>query len=125
MSSQRKVLVVDDDENIRAAFSDLLKTEECSMIPAASVEEATAKLIHHHVDLVITDVRLKGQSGATLLLQLKARQPDLPIIVITGYPNSISEHDAKVFGAQYFFVKPLELTTMREAIRSCLDLPHG
>jgi DNA-binding NtrC family response regulator len=125
MSSQRKVLVVDDDENIRAAFSDLLKTEQCSMIPAASAEEAIAKLTHHHVDLVITDVRLKGQSGATLLLQVKAQQPNLPIIVITGYPNSISEQDAKAFGAEYFFVKPLELTVIREAIRSCLHVPHG
>jgi two-component system response regulator FlrC len=125
MSSQRKVLVVDDDENIRAAFSDLLKREQCSMIAAASAEEAVAKLTRHHVDLVITDVRLKGQSGATLLLQVKAQWPDLPIIVITGYPNSISEHDAKVFGARFFFVKPLELSTMREAIRSCLGIPHG
>ena len=46
----------------------------------------------------------------------------LTIIVITGYPDLINEKDVKAYGADYFFLKPLELDKLREAVRKCLHL---
>ena len=122
MLHQPKVLVVDDDENILSAFRGFLKTEGCTMLAARSAEEARKQVEQSHVKLLITDIRLKGQSGVTFLLHMKGRQPDLPIIVVTGFPDLITEADLKTYGASYFFLKPLELDKLREAVRRCLHL---
>ncbi len=122
MSHQPKVLVVDDDQNILSAFEDFLRKEHCSMIAASNAEEALKKIEGEHVDLLITDIRLKHRSGVTLFMHVKGERPDLPVIVITGYPDLISEKDLKVYGAEYFFLKPLELGKLREAVRKCLHL---
>ena len=122
MSHSPRVLVVDDDENIVRAFRSFLKKEQCLMDGASNAEEALSKLDRTEYDLVITDIRMEGQSGVTLSLRIKHHHPEIPIIVITGYPDLISEEEVKKLGADYFFLKPLELHKLRKAIRQCLAL---
>ena len=115
-----KVMVVDDDENILSAFGDFLKKERCTMIAASSAEEAKGKFERHHVDILIADVRLAGQSGITFFLDVRRARPNLPVIIITGFPDVISESDARSFGADYFLLKPLDIDRLREALKACL-----
>ena len=114
------VLVVDDDENILSAFSDFLKKERCEMIAASSMDEAMGMLERRRVDVLIADVRLKAQSGVKLTLEVKRRHPGISIILITGYPELVSECDAKSSGADYFFLKPLNVDKLREAVSRCI-----
>ncbi len=93
------------------------------MVSASTAEEAFTILSHQVVHLLITDVRMKWESGVTLLMKVKQRTPALPVIVITGYPNLITETDIHQLGADFFLVKPLELDQLRHAVRSCLHLP--
>ncbi len=120
MIYRANVLVLDDDENIISAFEEFFRREHCRMIAASSPAEALKKIKHHDVDLLITDVRLKHQSGVTFFLQLKSLGHDVPVIVITGYPESIEEKDLRDLGAEYVLLKPLELERLREAVRDCL-----
>jgi DNA-binding NtrC family response regulator len=120
MQNDVNVLVVDDDPNIRSAFEDLLRKERCRMIPSSDAADALRLLASHRVALVITDIRLGDRSGVTLLLDIKRLHPELPVIVITGHPGSIAEKDVRLYGAEYYFLKPLELDSLREAIRKCL-----
>jgi two-component system response regulator HydG len=128
MSHQPRVLVVDDDENIVSAFEDFLRKEHCTMVSASRAEDALAVISHQTIHLVITDIRMKWQSGVTLLMKIKQMYPAMPVIIITGYPNLIPEADIRHYGAEYLFVKPLELDQLREAVRTCLhrtaDPPH-
>lgn len=123
MANQPRVLVVDDDENILSAFEDFFKKEHCSMIAASNAEEAFEIVKDQLISLVITDVRMKWQSGVTLLMKIKQLRPGLPVIVITGYPSLIPETDIRHYGADYYFVKPLELDALRQAVRRCLHNP--
>jgi DNA-binding response OmpR family regulator len=116
-----KVLVLDDDVNILAAFEDFFFKEHCSMVPASTAEEALKMIEREHFDLLITDIRLKSNSGVTLLLNARIINPHLPIIVITGYPESIDEKTLKSIGADFLLLKPLELDKLRQAVRSCLQ----
>ena len=93
------------------------------MLSAFSAEEAFDTVLHQPVNLVITDVRMKWQSGVTLLLKIRQTHPNLPVIVITGYPNLIPEKDLHMYGANYYFLKPLDLARMRKAVRKCLQDP--
>ncbi len=121
MPHQPKVLVVDDDANIISAFQQFLTGEHCTVISALGAEEALSVLSQTTVSLVITDVRMPWQSGVTLLMKVKQSNPALPVIVITGYPGLVSEGDARQYGADYYFVKPLELNEIRNAVRKCLN----
>ncbi len=122
MPQPPRVLVVDDDENILHAFRSFLRKEQYVMEAASSAEEALSKLRRSLYDVIITDIRMRGQSGVTFCLHIKHRYPDLPVILITGHPDLMSEAEAKKLGADYFFVKPLELDKLRRAIRECLHL---
>jgi CheY-like chemotaxis protein len=120
MAHRPKVLVVDDDENIVSAFEDFLRHEHCTMLSATNATDALKKLEQEELSLLITDIRMKWQSGVTLLMKTKQVYPVLPVIVITGYPNLISEADLRHYGADYVFVKPLELDQLRGAVKACL-----
>ncbi len=91
------------------------------MMSAATAEDALRALESQRVDLVISDVRLHHESGVNVLLRIKQLYPSLPVIVITGYPNLITEEDIRVYGADYYFLKPLELDSLRDAVRKCLQ----
>lgn len=90
------------------------------MVSASTTEEAMLHLQEQRIDLLITDIRLMAKSGVTLFLNAKIRRPDLRVIVITGYPDMIDEKEVQSFGADYFFLKPLELDKLRDAVRTCL-----
>jgi DNA-binding response OmpR family regulator len=96
------------------------------MLSASGVEAALRALEGAEVNLVITDIEMPGESGVDLCKKLKASRPNLPVIVITGYPNLVPEADARRAGADYYFLKPLELDQLREAVRKCLRAtPHA
>ena len=122
MAHQPNVLIVDDDVNILSAFEGFLKKEHCSMIASASADDALRTLESKEIHLVIIDVRLKYQSGITLLIRVRQLHPTLPVIVITGHPYLVSEKDVRQYGANYYFLKPLELDVLRSAVRKSLHL---
>ena len=126
MSHQLRALVVDDDTNILSAFEDFFRKEHCAMLSAPGAEEALRTLAGLEVNLVITDIKMLSGSGVDLCRKLKASRPNLPVIVITGYPNLVPEVDAIRAGADYYFLKPLELDQLRGAVRKCLRAaPHA
>ena len=119
-SFAKTVLVVDDDPNIISAFEDFFRKEGCCLIASSSTEKAMELLKEHSVDLIITDIQLKEESGVKFLLELKKVWSILPIIVMTGYSEAINESDMKKYGTDYFFQKPLHLEKFRDAVRKCL-----
>ncbi len=119
-----RVLVLDDDLNILAAFEDFFEKERCEMTATSSAEEAMKLIEERHFDLLITDIRLKSNSGVTFFLNARTIHPHLPVIVITGYPESIDEGTLRSIGADFLLIKPLELEKLRNAVRACLVTRH-
>jgi two-component system response regulator HydG len=117
-----KILVLDDDVNILAAFEKFFRQEHSSMIAATTPGEALRALEEQSIDLLITDVRLNSQSGVTFFLKAKALYPQLPVIVITGYHESVSEQDLHAMGVNYLLLKPLDLEKLRAAVHHCLGM---
>jgi two-component system, NtrC family, response regulator HydG len=117
---QAKILVLDDDVNILSAFEKFFRQEHLTMVAAASTEAAMQALQKQSIDLLITDVRLNWESGVTFFLKAKASYPQLPVIVITGYHESISEQELRAMGVDHFLLKPLDLEKLRSAVHDCL-----
>ncbi len=116
-SNKPTVLVIDDDKKILEAFKIFLDSEGVNMIASADVDDAMNKARAHKIDLVISDFYLKTKSSVELYTLIRKIYPDIQIAVITGYPEYIGEEDVKIFGADHFFTKPLELDKLRELVR--------
>ena len=79
------ILVIDDEAAIRESLEVLLMLEGYTVRMAVDGEEGLRILETENFDLVLLDLALPGQSGLELLPQIKNRQPDLPVIMITAY----------------------------------------
>lgn len=84
-----QVAIVDDHEIVRAGFREMLASElgVAVAFEAASGEEALARLRDNDCDVLLLDLALPGQSGIDVLRALRQRHSDLPVLVLTGYPE--------------------------------------
>ncbi len=119
----KSVLIVDDEEGLRHGLENLFRREGFTVFNAASYESAVDAAARYPVDAAIVDIRLKGdRSGIDLLLELKRLEPDLIIIVITGFGSVDTAVASLKGGAVDYFLKPIDNTKLLEAVRRNLEL---
>ena len=115
------ILVVDDDENICAAFQLFLTDEGHRPTIVSSGDEAIDKVQDIHPDLVIMDVRMPGTGGLEALERIKSLEPDTYVLIMTAYSSSQTSIDAMKLGAFDYLNKPLDLDDLRDVIRKALE----
>ena len=91
-----RVLLVEDNLQVRDFAEELLKDIGCQVVSAPSGEEALSILADAKIDLVLSDVVMPGMSGVELQRQVKQRWPDLPILLATGYSEEALETDQRL-----------------------------
>jgi CheY-like chemotaxis protein len=121
---KRKILVVDDEEQIRESLVQFL---EARGHRATSSPDAMAGLEHvrGEVDLVITDQRLPGMTGIEFIRAIRRVRPSLPVIMITGYPDLPTVQEARALDAVAFFTKPVDLKKLDRRVEELLGEPEG
>jgi DNA-binding NtrC family response regulator len=102
-----RILVVDDEANIRAALAKLISKLGHTVKTAASAAEALHFMRHGKIHLVITDLRMPGQDGLQLLRQLRTTDPQTDVIVMTAYGTIESAVEAMKAGAYDYIEKPI------------------
>jgi len=111
------VLVVDDDDDLRACTAQMLTFEGYRAIEAAGASEAIGVLSKHEVDVLLTDIRMPGLSGFVLAEQARRIQPDLCVIYCTGIiPDGQWDHQRN--GA--VVLKPYDGDRIASAIREVM-----
>lgn len=117
---QWRILIVDDEEHIRNAFYDVLRTndENCRIDLAGSGEEAISLMKGNSIlyDIVLTDEKMARVSGTELLKWIKKNQPDTDVVVITAHGDIDKAVIAMKLGAANFIAKPVEMTRLRQVI---------
>jgi DNA-binding NtrC family response regulator len=122
-SSGNSVLIVDDEEGIRAALEKFFRREGFEVAVAATVEEAIALAEASYFAAAVLDVRLGGADrGAELLAELRARDPDLSAVMVTGYGSVESAVRAMKEGASDYILKPVDNARLLEAVRRSIEL---
>jgi CheY-like chemotaxis protein len=101
MSDRDRILCVDDEENQLAVRKLVLEFEGYMVLTASSGQQALNLLAHHHIDLVLSDHLMPGMVGTELARQIKARTPDLPVILI----SAVNEIPADADSADLFMSK--------------------
>jgi DNA-binding NtrC family response regulator len=104
-----RLLVVDDDVATLLALSDALRLNisDATVAVASSAEEALRVLTSEPIDVVLSDVRMPGMSGLDLLREVKTRQPECIVFLITAYDGA--RQDALNLGATQFLEKPIDI----------------
>jgi two-component system response regulator AtoC len=102
------VLLVDDDAAITTVLGSLLKQEGLQVTCAASAAEALVALGKQPVDLVVTDLRMPGMDGMTLLRQVVRSHTDVPVVVLSAHGTVSLAVDAMKAGAADFLTKPFD-----------------
>jgi two-component system response regulator HydG len=105
-NDQATVLIVDDDHDMAAATSDILRDAGYRALTAHSGHEALAVVEKESPDVLITDLRMAGMSGHTLQAELKRVAPGLPVIVITAFGSIQTAVESMKLGAFDYITKP-------------------
>jgi len=104
-----KILVVDDEGIVLLSCRKILEAEGFEVQAVPSVDEALAVLDAPGAvlpSLLLVDVKMPVHDGMYLMRQVKARHPELPIVVMSGYPTDETVHNAATLGAATFIAKP-------------------
>jgi excisionase family DNA binding protein len=110
------ILVVDDEEVMRQFVSTALQTGQRQILTAASGEEALELAKQHDVDLVLLDLIMPGISGVETFRQLHEIRPELPVVIVTGYPDSDLMSRALEIGPFTMINKPIDITQLQKVV---------
>jgi len=115
-----KILIVDDEENIRFTLKKFLITEGYEAETADNYSQAVAKLKETDFDLIFVDIILKGKTGIDILKEVHKRKLLFLVVVITGAPTIETASDALRLGAFDYLTKPVRQDNLLQVTRSAL-----
>ncbi len=122
----QKVLLVDDEEAILNSLRRVLRNEPYELLFARSGEAALSSLQEHAIDLVVSDARMPGMDGATLLSEINKRNPDCMTILLTGYADLPTIVKAINEGKIYRYIsKPWDDDELLITLRQALAMQHA
>ena len=124
MASQQKtnmVVIVDDDDSLRASLQGLLESAGLLAQSFASAEEFLKSGLQQHTACLIADIRMPGMSGLELQAQLIADHYRIPTIFITAHGDEKMRLQAMRAGAVEFLAKPFDDEALLERVRAALE----
>ena len=104
--SKTTILIVEDDAGLREALLDTLLLGNYNVVEADCAEQALLLLSSHAVDLVVSDIQMGDMSGLTLLKNIKAKYPNMPVLLMTAYATIDDAVQAMRDGATDYLSKP-------------------
>ncbi|MEM0095013.1 MAG: response regulator [Candidatus Bathyarchaeia archaeon] len=121
MGENARILIVDDDENIRKVLAMILEDEGYKVDQAETAKQAIEKTRKNFYNLALIDIRLPDMEGIELLTKMKDTVPRMRKIIITGYPTLQNAIEAVNRGADAYILKPFDvnkvLATIKEQLR--------
>jgi DNA-binding NtrC family response regulator len=122
------ILVIDDDKGIQKSFANLFN-KEFEVLSGYNGKEALEILANKEVDIVFLDYRMPGSDGIEILKEIKQKEPELPVIMITAHGNFETTIEAISIGAYDYIEKPLDIDkvtiTAKRAIESLKMSRHA
>ncbi len=120
LPEKKQILVVDDEPNLRRVLSAQLVRDGYDVHTAEDGEQGLAILGEHHVDLVITDLRMPKVDGMELLRKALAIDAELPVVMITAHGTVDNAVEALKTGAFDYITKPFDQSEVRSIVRKAL-----
>ena len=116
MRDKKQILIADDEANLRRVLGAQLQRDGYDVLMAEDGEQALATLAEHHVDVVISDLRMPKLDGMQLLKRIVASSPELPVIIITAHGTVDTAVEALKLGAFDYVTKPFDRTEFKNVV---------
>jgi len=113
-----KILIVDDETNVRRLYSEELKSEGYETVSVATIDEALNAIDSEQPDLIILDIKLGEESGIDCLMKIVEHRKDLPVIINSAY--SIYKENFQTWAADAYIVKSVDLTPLKVKIKELI-----
>ncbi|MBL4889292.1 MAG: response regulator [Candidatus Lindowbacteria bacterium] len=110
------VLLAEDDVDVRESISFILEKLGCSVIQAEDGQDAIEKFTEHDIDFVLTDLIMPRNNGLEVLTSIRAIDPDMPVVIITGNYAEENRQLALKCGATAFVPKPFSRKELRKIL---------
>ena|SRR5579859_7236731 len=114
--AEGKLLVVDDDEDIRELVARILRKEGYQVQTAGDGEEAMALIQREPIDLVVSDVNMPGMDGLSLLKMVKAIAGEIPVVLVTAGGSLDAGMHAIDYGALSYLSKPVDAADLKRVV---------
>lgn len=111
-----KILIVDDEQNMRIALFEALSRNGHEVAVAENGRMALEMIARQQPELVITDIKMPGMDGLELLRQIKALLPGLPVVIMTGFATVDTAVEAMKQGAFDYLLKPFPVEVIEETV---------
>ena len=122
MDKRARILVIDDDENIRTTLKPVLKSEGYIVDVAKNGHEAIAMTEQALYNVALIDIRLPDMEGVELLTKMRDTVPKMRKIMLTGYPSVQNAIEAVNRKADAYLVKPVDIAKLLVTIKTHLEL---
>ena len=116
-----KILVVDDDAIVVKSCKRILEAEGFEVITVPSADDALATVKKYDFDLLLIDVKMPKRDGMYLMREVKKDLPEIPIIVMSGYPTPETVADVLKLGATQFIPKPFRPDELIKSVRQVIQ----
>jgi len=121
MALNPKILIVDDEERFRTTMGKLLKARGLEADTAGSGPEALERLKSNPYDVMILDVRMPQMGGVQVLSEIRKVDPDIEVIIMTGYASVDTAKEIMKLGAYDYMLKPYQIDELIEKIDLAFD----
>jgi DNA-binding NtrC family response regulator len=117
----KRILIVDDDEQIRNLLVDYFQSLSYEVLFATNGIEALGKLNQNDIDCIISDLVMPDMNGLELLKQVRSQNFKIPFLIITGYPTIETAIEVIKHGAYDYISKPVQLEDVRIKVERALQ----
>jgi two-component system response regulator HydG len=121
MNDKGNLLIVDDEAIVRDSLGKWFREEGYEVGSAESASEALTRMAERHWDLALLDIKMPGTDGMELQRRLREIDPDLPVIIMTGYASVETAVEALKNGAYDYVTKPFDPDDIANVVRNALS----
>jgi CheY-like chemotaxis protein len=118
-----RVLVIDDEENVREALADMLRLTHHEVVVASQGFEGLEQFRAAPFDLVMTDLAMPGMSGWQVAQAVKALRPGVPVVLVTGWGVELPAEQLRANGVDRVMTKPFRIEEVHVVAASFLNRP--
>ncbi len=116
----KRIVVADDDQNVRVLFNDVLSEDGYEVVGVASGSEAIREVEKTPPDLLILDIKMPEMHGLEVLEKVRKAGRDLPVIICTAYKHMDDDPTVMESDVKAYLVKPVDINVLRDTVKKAI-----
>ena len=122
MGQSLKVLIVDDEVDLSATLVERLDIRGFDAVAVETGAQALQQVQENKFDVIVLDIKLKGEDGVDVMKQIKQIKQNLPVILLTGHMSKESNEEGLKAGAIDYIIKPIDIEDLVIKLREAVAL---